>query len=89
MTYEELLQNAPPHNTLEFLQYLRDHNEVLFENIDWLVIKNFKYGWPTAFAKCTLVELEPLLELYGKYEWKVKPADERTVTRFHIHILTP
>lgn len=84
-----LLENAPAdHNSHEFLQYLRDNNPILWENRDWLVIENCKYGWPTAFAKNYTVEMQPLVERYGQYEWKVKPANKRTVGRFHIHILS-
>ncbi len=88
MTYP-LLDNAPAdHNSEEFLQYLRDNNPVLYEDTYWLVIENCKYGWPTAFAKHDMLSIQPLVERYGQYEWKVKPADKRTVGRFHIHILS-
>jgi len=56
VTYEELLKNAPPHDTPEFIDYLREQNRVVFETNEWLVIENFKYHtpqrpWYTAFWK--------------------------------------
>lgn len=83
----ELLKNAPPHNSPEFLTYLKEHNPVLAENSDWLVIENVKYKWPTAFAKVENPSLKFLIDHYGQHEWKVKPKEKRTVERFHIHIL--
>lgn len=87
MTYDELLKNAPDHNSPEFLDYLRKHNKVLHEDCCWLVIENAKYGWPTAFAKNDHPHLDHLISKYGDHEWRVKPKSKRTVTRFHIHIL--
>lgn len=89
MTYPHL-ENAPKdHHSEEFLQYLRENNEVVTEVFDWLVIKNCKYPWLTAFAKIDTPNLFPLMELYGQYEWRVKPANKRTVKRFHIHLIKP
>ncbi len=55
-TYEQLLANAPEHDTPEFIEYLREHNRVVRENDEWLVIENIKYHrptrrWYTAFSK--------------------------------------
>lgn len=85
--YNKLLMKAPPHHTEQFIDYLRKNNRVLYEDWWWIVIENFKYGHPTAFAKTIEVNLNPLILKYGKYEWKVKPRNQRTVDRFHIHIL--
>lgn len=85
MTYP-LLKNAPAHNSEEFLDYLREKNPVLAENEDWLVIKNVKYDWPTAFAKVDNPLLGFLIEKYGHLEWRVKPRIKRTVKRFHVHL---
>ena len=87
MTYEQLLKNAPDHNSPEFLDYLREHNEVVSEYEDWLIIKNIKYGWHTAFAKISCPSISILLTRYPNHEWKVKPASKRTVKRFHIHLI--
>lgn len=90
MSYPLLEQAPKDHKSYEFLQFLRDKNKVLWEDSFWLVIENCKYGYPTAFVKYPglPVQMDKLVEKYGQYEWKVKPADKRTVTRFHIHILT-
>ena len=86
--YYQLLKNAPPHDTPEFLTYLKEHNGVLFENDDWLVITNVKYGHPTAFAKVDNPSIGVLIEKYGNLEWRVKPANIRTIpNRFHIHFI--
>lgn len=89
MTYDELLAGAPPHDTPAFLGYLREHNDVLYEDSEWLVIKNSKYGWPTAFAKYrTATFTGTFLEKYGQYEWRKKAEEKQTVKRFHFHIIT-
>lgn len=54
--YNELLKNAPAHDSPEFIDYLRKHNEVVFESGEWIVIENAKYHkpespWLTAFWK--------------------------------------
>lgn len=86
--YESLLAAAPPHDSPGFLDYLRAHNPVLYEDASFLVIKNAKYGWPTAFAKTTAPDFTGLLAEYGHLEWRKKTADKQTVPgRFHMHIL--
>lgn len=86
MTYETLLANAPAQDTDAFLDYLREHNEVLHEGENWLVIKNFKYGWPTAFLKGK-PDFTELMEWYPDEEWGKKSSDKQTVpSRFHLHI---
>ena len=87
MTYETLLANAPDHLSPEFLEYLKEHNEVVFDDDSFLAVKNVKYGWTTAFAKTEDPRLDGLIVLYGDYEWRVKPKSKRTVKRFHIHII--
>lgn len=88
MTYPLLEQAPKDHHSEEFLQFLRDNNEVLWEDSDWLTIKNVKYGWPTCFAKHSTPRLVSLLNRYRDKEWRVKPVEKRTVERFHIHIIT-
>lgn len=89
MTYDELLAGAPPHDTPAFLGYLRKHNDVLYEDSEWLVIKNMKYGWPTAFAKnSNSFMTRSLQKQYGQYEWRKKAEGKQTIKRFHFHILS-
>jgi hypothetical protein len=85
--YFELLKQAPPHDTDAFLQYLREHNEVLLETRDWLVIRNVKYKWPTAFLKKE-PNFRALMDRWPDCEWRKKPKSEQTVGRFHVHIIT-
>lgn len=86
--YDKLLTDAPEHSSDEFLDYIRANNPVLYEDGEFVVIKNIKYGWPTAFAKSPTPRFtERFLELYGDYEWLKKPADKQTVKRFHIHLI--
>lgn len=90
MTYEEILIKAPPHDTPEFLQYLRDHNKVVGESPDWLVIENCKYHtndkpWHTAFAKLQYPYFHYLNLHYLDWAWVKKPGIAK---RLHIH-LTP
>ena len=56
MSSYPLLKNAPPHDSPEFIEYLRKNNPVVYEDSSWLVIENCKYHhpdlvWYTAFAK--------------------------------------
>lgn len=87
MEYAELLAKAPAHDSPEFIEFLRENNEVLWEDEWWLVIKNVKYGWPTAFAKELLPYLSDLEDKYDHLEWKKKPSSEQTVKRFHLHLI--
>lgn len=102
MKYEDLLKNAPPHDTDAFLDYLREHNNVVLESDQWLVIENAKYHnlkgkpWYTAFHKAAdrMEWYDDIDILYyhmdwGTWEWLKKSADKQTVKRFHIHIYKP
>lgn len=55
-TYEELMAEAPPQHSPEFVDFLRQRNVVVFETEQWIVVENFKYHtvvrpWLTAFWK--------------------------------------
>lgn len=97
MNYETLLKNAPPHDTDDFIDYLRENNKVVWENPQWIVIENFKYHtterpWYTAFHKekpyNAVMDLDILenYEDWKHWEWLKKSSTEQTVKRFHIHI---
>ena len=97
MSYE-LLKNAPPHETPEFLEYLRANNVVVQENDVWLIIENCKYHkpeqmWLTAFHKYpdspSDTAFALLLLNYNQLEWKKKAAKDQSVKRFHIHMYEP
>lgn len=95
-TYD-LLEKAPKdHNSEEFLQFLRDNNNIVSEDYAWLIIENCKYHtknrpWYTAFAKVDTVLLA-LSEMNGlSYEFPdmhiiLKPDTHRSVDRFHVHL---
>lgn len=90
MTYP-LLENAPPHDSPEFLSYLRKNNRVLYEDKHWIVIENCKYHkwnspWLTAFLKEGVPNVAPLMKKFGTMEWKKKAEKKQTVKRFHIHM---
>lgn len=93
MTYDELLANAPRHDSPEFLEYLRENNNVRYEDDWWLVIENYKYfkhdrWWFTAFAKRTLslTRWDGLYRMFGNFTWLKKSPKKQTVQRFHIHM---
>lgn len=93
--YEALLQAAPDHDSTEFLDYLRANNKVVGENKDWLVIENYKYHtkkrpWYTAFAKgyINFSNLTELSEMYQQFDLLLKSPQRRTVTRFHLHLVS-
>lgn len=91
MKYEELLANAPAHDSPEFLEYLRANNPVVRETKCWLIIENFKYHsaerpWHTAFHKGGVLEFKTLTRHYWTWEWLKKATNSQTVpTRFHMH----
>ncbi len=90
-----LLEKAPPHDSPEFLDYLRENNKVVSENKHWLIIENCKYHkaeapWLTAFhvgydhwTDCVLY-----LNDYIDWKWIKKAKSEQTIPgRFHIHLV--
>ncbi len=99
-TYEELLANAPPHDSSEFIDYLREHNRVIHEDPYFILIANCKYDtpekrWFTLFWKPPeehlksmqfVVGLASNLSKYPDHQWLKKPSSEQTVKRFHMHI---
>lgn len=99
-----LLQNAPPHDSPEFIEYIRKNNVVVSDFDDWIVIQNCKYyredrPWLTAFyrwddgSNCGVwwkhEKIEYLLKEYEDWEWLKKSPDRQTVQRFHIHFYKP
>lgn len=99
MNYETLLKNAPAHDTEAFIDYLREHNPVYWENPQWIVIENVKYHtkkkpWYTAFWKGTwsghhdwYEDIDILWYEFGHLEWLKKAKEKQTVGRFHIHLM--
>ncbi len=90
MSYH-LLENAPDHQSAEFIDYLRENNPVVFEDKVWIVIENVKYhtahrAWYTAFHKTGPIDVTSLSQRYGDLEWRKKTAERQSVKRFHIHM---
>lgn len=95
--YLDFLKKAPSdHFSDEFIQFLRDNNEVVEETSDWLVIKNVKdpndytaFYKPNSIARndyeLFLMDLYRLKH-YKDREWKIKAPHKRTVKLFHIHL---
>jgi len=95
--YQEFLKTVPEdHFSDEFIQFLRDNNEVVEETYDWLIIKNVKdLNDYTAFFVgpnlkkswgAFLVSL-PELEHYKDREWIIKAPHKRSVQLFHVHLI--
>lgn len=92
-----LLEKAPAHDTLEFIDYLRKNNVVVQEDDMWILIENCKYHtpekpWYTLFAKQSVDddlwnELRAWFSEYIDWEWRKKRASDQTVKRFHIHLI--
>ena len=84
MTYKEILQNAPPHNTSEFLEYLAANNRVVHNSPYWLVIENCKYHrkdrvWYTAFAKLDpQTDIQKLILPFGWLTYLAEETAEET-----------
>jgi hypothetical protein len=86
-----LLENAPPHDSKEFIDYLRTNNVVVFENATWIIIENCKYHtedtpWHTAFHKIGPIVFPNYFKRYNDWTWLKKPKGKRTVERFHFHL---
>lgn len=93
-----LLENAPAHDSHEFIKYLRENNVVVWENPSWIVIENCKYHkpeapWYTAFFRGGKDE-DPTKHLdwlltgqFSEWEWLKKAKSKQTVERFHIHLI--
>jgi len=94
MTYPLLEQAPKDHKSEEFLQFLRDNNEVVDESAEWLIIKNVKYHskdrlWYTAFLKHNYIQNVDFSYLdfaYGHLNWLKKASGDQSVKRFHVHM---
>ena len=92
-----LLEGAPPLDSPEFLEYLKAHNKVVYDDNMWLVIKNCKYHtdrrpWFTAFLKPVgnpVIDIFMLDIFFGDFEWKKKSPFDQSIKRFHIHLYRP
>lgn len=92
-----LLKIAPPHDSPQFIDFLRTHNNVFWENDQWIVIENCKYHtpekpWYTAFWKGNsplewYMDADILWHVFGEWEWLKKSKSKQTVRRFHIHLI--
>lgn len=96
MDYKTLLENAPAQDSDAFIEYLRQHNPVVFENDQWIVIENAKrVGWLTAFWKTSKTHdwYDDIDVLWYQHDWasrewrKHATKDQTVPGRFHIHIL--
>lgn len=95
--YQELLKQAPAdHFSDEFVQFLRDNNEVVEENEHWLIIKNCKD--PNDYTAFHVQKdfriswhdfLQNLIYLrnYKDREWKIKAPHKRSVGLYHVHLI--
>lgn len=90
--YFELLKTTPDHNSEDFLDFLKKHNKIVWENQRWLIIENCKYeGWRTAFSKdpeFATKNLHEILDQYPECEWHKKHINKQTIKRFHIHLIS-
>lgn len=99
--YQELLKTAPEdHFSDEFIQFLKDNNDVVEQLGNWLVIRNKKYwtplnDWVTAFyvgsknkVDSEIYGTQELIHLhhYKKREWLIKAPHKRSVNLFHVHM---
>ena len=94
--YKEFLDRAPDHNSHEFIVFLRENNTIVVESEDWLIVENLKYHstelpWYTAFHKREQellgYSVRNLEILMPNYRYMFHPVSNRTVDRFHIHLL--
>lgn len=88
MTYDALLASAPPHDKPEFIEYLREHNRVVRENEEWLIIENIKHHrptrpWYTAFYKKTEEDKKKKDEETGGFFTFGSYRDEKWLSRWY------
>lgn len=91
MSYQQLLNKMPDHQSPGFIDWLRANNPVVYENEHWLVIENFKYHflsspWLVAFAKTQQLEMTDLLTVYKDWGFLKNLPKDITVNRVHFHI---
>jgi len=97
-----LLENAPAHDSPEFIEYLRANNVIVLEDDCWIIIENCKHHrpdrkWYTAFAKGFYwwKDLDILCrKLYlihaEDWEWRRNARQDQTIKkRFHLHLIEP
>ncbi len=95
--YEGILTSAPPdHSSVEFLTFLREHNVVILETPEWIVIENIKYHskespWYTAFDKGSGYILDYKLQLlqweFPEYNYLINSVFTSSIKIPHIHLL--
>ncbi len=93
--YKKLVYPDP--QTPEFIDYLRQNNETIFEGSDWLIIANCKYHTEekphyTAFKitpEASIDELFGLIYALNLGSWHVyrNSAKDTSISRFHLHIV--
>lgn len=72
--YREVLIEAPPHGSKEFIDYIRKNNYVVDECESWILIENCKYnskegGYYTAFLKSSVRNQEMKVNMVLPREW--------------------
>lgn len=101
--YQKLLELVPPHDSIEFIEFLKKYNPVVLENKYWLVIENYKHhtattpfytAFPLHYAETwgdlSEAELASLRDIFEKYsDWyKFQNVTEvRSIQRIHVHLL--
>ena len=95
--YEGILNSAPPdHNSVEFIDFLREQNVVILETPEWIVIENIKRHtvespWYTAFLKCDGYIFDYVLQLlqweFPEYNMLLHSVYTTSVKRKHVHLL--
>ena len=101
--YRKLLEICPPHDTKEFIEFVKKYNPVVTENQYWVVIENFKHHSATTpfytvfpvhyteeWGDLSEAEMVALRDIFAKYpDWyKFQNVQEvRSVKRIHLHML--
>lgn len=99
--YQEFLKTVPQdHFSDEFVNFLKNNNEVVDKAYNWLIIKNIKYhgDWLTAFyigwriengsfnQSAAIADMWQLIPKYKDREWLIKAPHKRSVKLFHVHM---
>lgn len=101
--YKQVLKLAPPHDSMTFIDFLRDKNNIVYESECWILIENIKYHvtdhphytlFPKEYARewadLTSYEVKEFRMIMNKYDGWFKyenTKEKKTIDRLHFHVV--
>ncbi len=100
--YSNLLKECPPSESPEFIEFLKDHNQIVEEGRFWIMIRNAKYDTLenphyTIFIRSyaeSYAEIPPqawralklILERYSTWFIYSNAWEQKSIKRFHLQL---